>query len=180
MRILTFLESDVSIPWGYLLLQMLFLRPMYLQRAFLWTCRYFSACLACIIVSTSCLFWNLRMLSSQIFHLHLTFSIMWGYSPAKFCIFNLFFPWLADTVLRNFASSISKNPLSQISSTNILQGKRIKNNYYTPGVCNYRARKFYANVLLLDSRCTVGATKRKNRKTKISDIIRYRVFIREG
>lgn len=31
--------------------------------------------------------------------------------------------------------------------------------HITPGVCNYRARKFYANVLLLDSRGTVGATK---------------------
>ena len=52
-----------------------FLRPMYPQLAFLRTCRYFSACLSCTIASTSCLFWDLKILPSQILHLHLTFSI---------------------------------------------------------------------------------------------------------
>ena len=116
----TLLAADVSArPW-YSFLQILFFRPMYLQLAFLWTCRCFSSCLSCTIASTSCFFWDLRMLPSQILHLHHTFSITWGYSPTKFCIFNLFFPWLADTPNQNFASSIHENPLSQISSLNIL------------------------------------------------------------
>ena len=108
-------ETNVSaLPW-YSLLQMLFLRPRYLQLALLWTCRCFSACLSCTIASTSCLFWDLKILPSQILHLHHTFSITWGCFSLKFCILNLPFQCFADTPHRNFASSISPNPLSKIS-----------------------------------------------------------------
>ena len=92
-----FLTTDVSaLPW-YSLSQMLFFRPMYLQLAFLRTCRYFSACLSCTIASTSCFFWDLKILPSQILHLHLTFSITWGCFSLKFCILNLYFLDLVDT-----------------------------------------------------------------------------------
>ena len=117
----TFLTTDVStIPW-YLLLQMLFWGPTYLQLAFLWTCRCFSACLTCIIASASYFFWDLKILPSQILHLHHTFSITWGCSSLKLCIFNLLFLCFADTSHPNFASSIPPNPLSQIPSSNILR-----------------------------------------------------------
>ena len=85
-----------ALSW-YPLLQMLFLGPMYPQLTFLWTCRCFSTCLSCTIASTSCLFWDLRILPSQILHLHPTFSMTCGCFPSKFCIFNLLFLWLADT-----------------------------------------------------------------------------------
>ena len=79
--------------------------PTHLQLAFLWTCRCFSACLSCTIASTSCPFWYLRILSSQILHLHPTFSITWGCFSLKLCIHNLLFPWLADTPQQNYAST---------------------------------------------------------------------------
>ena len=62
------------------------------------SCRYFLACLACIIASTSCLFWDLKILPSQIFHLHPTFSITCGCFSLKFCILNLLFLCLADAL----------------------------------------------------------------------------------
>ena len=100
------LAVDVSaLPW-YPLLQMLFSWPTYLQLALLWTCRCFSACLTCTIASTSCFFWDLKILPSQILHLHHTFSITCGCSSSKFCIFNLLFLYLADAPHQNFASSI--------------------------------------------------------------------------
>ena len=86
-----------ALPW-YSLLQMLFFRPMYLQLALLWTCRCFSVCLACIIASTSCFFWDLKILPSQILHLHPTFLITWRCSPSKFCIFNALKSTIADIV----------------------------------------------------------------------------------
>ena len=92
-----FLDQCICKAW-YSLLQMLFFRPRYLQLALLWTCRCFSACLSCTIASTSYLFWNLKILPSQILHLHPTFSITWGCSPVKFRILNLFFLYLADTL----------------------------------------------------------------------------------
>ena len=92
------LTTDVSALPRYSLLQMLFFCPPYLRLAFHWTCRYFSACLSCTISSTSCLFWDLRILPSQILHLHLTFSITWGCSPSKFCIFNPLESTIADIV----------------------------------------------------------------------------------
>ena len=92
------LTTDVSALPRYSLLQMLFLGSPYLLLAFHWTCRYFSSCLSCTIASTSCLFWDLRILPSQILHLHLTFSITWGCSPSKFCIFNFRKSTIADIV----------------------------------------------------------------------------------
>ena len=108
-----------ALPW-YLPLQMLFFRSMHLQFTFLWTCRYFSACLACIIASASCLFYGLRILPSQILHLHPTFSMTWGCFTSKLCILNVLFQCLADASCRNFTSSIPENSLAQISSLNIL------------------------------------------------------------
>ena len=84
----TLLATDVSaIPW-YSLLQMLFFRPMYLRLAFLWTYRYFSARLSYTIASTSHIFDNVRMLLLKIAHPQLALSMLWGYFPSKFCIFN--------------------------------------------------------------------------------------------
>ena len=101
-----FVATIVSaIPW-YSLSQMLSLGPMYLQLTFLWTCRYFSTCLPCTIASTSCLFWDLRILPFQILHLHPTFSITWRCFSLKLCILTLLFLCLVDTSHQNFASSI--------------------------------------------------------------------------
>ena len=58
------------------------------------------------------LFYDLRMLPAEILHPQPVLSITCRYSPQKFCILNLLFPCLADTSRRNFASSISENPLS--------------------------------------------------------------------
>ena len=79
---------------------MLFFRSMYLHLALFMTCRCFSACLSCTIASTSCLFWDLRILPSQIFHLHPTFSMTCGCSSVKLCILNLFFQRFADTPIK--------------------------------------------------------------------------------
>ena len=70
--------------------------------------------------SSTCSFHNLQILPLQILHLHPTFSITWRCSPVKLRIRNLLFQCFADTSHQNFASSIPKNPLSQISSFNIL------------------------------------------------------------
>ena len=70
--------------------------------------------------STSHIFDNVKMLPSKITHLQPTLSIPCRYSPVKLCILNLLFQCFADTPNQNFASSISENPLSQISSLNIL------------------------------------------------------------
>ena len=92
-----FVATIVSaIPW-YSLSQMLSLGPMYLQLTFLWTCRYFSTCLPCTIASTSCHFQDLRILPSQILHLHPTFSMTCGCFPSKLCIFNPRKFHIADT-----------------------------------------------------------------------------------
>ena len=86
-----FVATVVSaIPW-YSLLRMLFFRPMYLHLSLFMTCRCFSACLSCTIASTSCLFWDLRILPSQILHLHPTFSMPCGCFSLKLCIHNLLF-----------------------------------------------------------------------------------------
>ena len=82
----------------YSLLQMFFSWPMYLQLAFLWACRCFSACLACTIASASHIFDNLRMLLIEIIHPQLALSITCRYSPQKFCIFNPRKSTIADIV----------------------------------------------------------------------------------
>ena len=128
-----FVATVVSaIPW-YSLLQMLFFRPMYLHLSLFMTCRCFSACLSCLnciyilpflgledtsfanFSSTPHVFYDPQMLLIEIMHPLLALSITCRYSSVKLCILYLLFPWLADTSLWNFASSISENPLSQIS-----------------------------------------------------------------
>ena len=117
------LTTDVSALPRYSLLQMLFLGPPYLQLAFHWTCRYFSACLSCTIASASCLFWDLRILPSQILHLHLTFSITWRCSPVKLRIRNLLFQCFADAPIKilhlqsPIADIVARYPLSSIYFT---------------------------------------------------------------
>ena len=95
---------------------MLLFRPMYLHHSFFMTCRCFSACLSCTIASTSCLFWDLRILPSQIFHLHPTFSMPCGCFSLKLRILDLLVQCFADAPHQNFASSIPPNSLSPISS----------------------------------------------------------------
>ena len=70
--------------------------------------------------STSYVFDNVKMLLSKITHLQPTLSIPCRCSPVKSRILNLLFQFFADALHQNFASSISENPLSQISSLNIL------------------------------------------------------------
>ena len=53
-------------------------------------------------------------------HLHLAFSITWGYSPQKFCILNPLFLHLADTSRRNFVSSTCPFYTLQIHPTEFL------------------------------------------------------------
>ena len=102
----TLLATDVSArPW-YLLSQILFWGPTYLQLAFLRTCRCFSVRLTCTIASASYFFWDLKILPSQILHLHHTFSITWGCSSLKLCIFNLKKSTIADTFLQYPSRSI--------------------------------------------------------------------------
>ena len=68
----------------------------------------------------SLLFYGLRILPSQILHLHPTVSMTWGCFTSKLCILNVLFQCLADASCRNFTSSIPENSLAQISSLNIL------------------------------------------------------------
>ena len=70
--------------------------------------------------STSYVFDNVKMLLSKITHLQPALSIPCRCSPVKSRIRNLLFQCFADALHQNFASSISENPLSQISSLNIL------------------------------------------------------------
>ena len=75
-------------------------------------------------VSVTCFSLNLQMLFSPPvmykLHLHLAFSSTWGYFLHKFCIYIPHFLWPEDASHWNYASSISENPLSQISSFYIL------------------------------------------------------------
>ena len=82
----TFLVSDVSISSVYSLVQMLFFRLMYLQLAFLWTCRYFLHCLSCTIASSTCPFYTLQILPAKILHPQSALSTPCRYSQLKFCI----------------------------------------------------------------------------------------------
>ena len=84
---------------------MLFFRPMYLQG-------FNIHCYRCSFLDQSIcnlLFFELadtfKPACHVQLHLHLAFSITWGYSPQKFCILNPLFLYLADTSRRNFASS---------------------------------------------------------------------------
>ena len=112
----TFLGSDVSISWVYLLSQMLFWQLMYLHWLNIRYCR--------------CVFWD-RCICNLLFfkladtfqpthhvqlHLHLAFSKTWGCFLCKFCIYIPRFLCFADTSHQNFASSIPENSLSQMPS----------------------------------------------------------------
>ena len=134
----TLLASDVSALSWYSLSQILFWHLMYLQDLDIYCCRcsfwdqhicnllFFELADAfqpawhvnCIYIL---LFLNLKILPSQIFHLHPTFSIPCRCFSLKLYIFNLLFLCFADTSHPNFASSIPQNPLSQIPSSNILR-----------------------------------------------------------
>ena len=63
-------------------------------------------------------------------HLHLAFSITWGYSPQKFCILNPLFLHLADTSRRNFASSTYPFYTLQIHPTEFLHPHFQKIHYH--------------------------------------------------
>ena len=112
----TFWVSDVSISWGYLLVQMPLWQTLYLHRLNIRCCR--------------CFFWD-RCIRNLLFfkladtfqpachvklHLHHMFSITWGCFSLKLCILNVLFQCLADTPHQNFISSIPENSLSQMPS----------------------------------------------------------------
>ena len=109
-------------------------RLMYLHISLIQCCRYLCGnrciCTGLIFavadaffetdVSATYFSLNLQILFSLFvmykLHLHLAFSMPCGYSLVKMCILNLLFLCFTDTPHQNFASSIPKNPLSQISS----------------------------------------------------------------
>ena len=146
----TLFGINVSTRLWYSLLQMLFWESMYLQLTFLRTCRYFSACLSCTIASTSCLFWDLKILPLQILHLHPTFSITWRCSPVKLRILNLLFQCFADAPIKilhlqsPIADIVARYPLSSIYLTtwaNTLLTKKLRS-YVSP------AHGIWARILI--------------------------------
>ena len=64
--------------------------------------------------SATCLFSILQILSFKNLHPQLAFSLSCRYSPAKICIRNLFFLYLADTPLQKFASATCSFSILQI------------------------------------------------------------------
>ena len=142
-----FLVSDVSIFSVYSLLQMLFFRPMYLQDLNIFCCRcsFLNQCIC------NLLFFELadtfKPACHVQLHLHLAFSITWGYSPQKFCILNPLFLHLADTSRRNFASSTCPFCTLQIHPTEFLHPHFQKIHYhkYLPYSLNSMT---WANTLL--------------------------------
>ncbi len=64
--------------------------------------------------SATCLFSILQILSFKNLHPQLAFSLSCRYSPAKICIRNLFFLYLADTLLQKFASATCLFSILQI------------------------------------------------------------------
>ena len=143
-----FLTTDVSAsPW-YSLLQMLFFRPMYLQGFDIhcYRCSFLDQCIC------NLLFFELadtfKPACHVQLHLHLAFSITWGYSPQKFCILNPLFLHLADTSRRNFASSACPFYTLQIHPTEFLHPHFQKIHYhkYLPYSLNSMT---WANTLLI-------------------------------
>ena len=126
----TFLVSDVSISWGYLLVQMSLWQLMYLHCLDIHCCRCsFGNQYICNL-----LFFELAATFKPAchvqLHLHLAFSITWGYSPQKFCILNPLFLHLADTSRRNFASSTCPFCTLQIHPTEFLHPHFQKIHYH--------------------------------------------------
>ena len=141
--------SDVSISWGYLLVQMPLWQPLYLHWLNICCCRcsFLGRCICKVLIfivadalfqtnvsatcfssnlqilfslpvmynciyilpflgfkdtpfahfaSTSHIFDNVKMLPSKITHSQLALSILCGYSPVKFCIFNFLKSTISD------------------------------------------------------------------------------------
>ena len=112
--------SDVSISWGYLLVQMPLWQPLYLHWLNICCCRCSFLgryiCKTLIFAVADALF--LTNVSATCFSLSL--QILFSLPVMLNCIYILPFLEFEDTSFANFASSISENPLSQISSLNIL------------------------------------------------------------
>ena len=104
----TFLVPDVSISWGYLLVQMPLWQSLYLHWLNIRCCRYFfwDRCIR------NLLFFKLADIFHPVchvqLHLHLAFSMPCRYSLVKMCILNLLFLCFTDTPHQNFASLIPK------------------------------------------------------------------------
>ena len=165
----TLLLTDVStLPW-YSLLQILFFRPMYLHWLNIRCCRCsFGSCCICNL-----LFFELADTFKPAYHvqlhLHLAFSITWGYSLQKFCILNLPFLYLADTPRRNFASSTCLFHSLQIHPAEILHPQSALS---TP--CRYSQLNFC--ILILFFPCFADTPHRNlassiPKKSTIADIV---------
>ena len=107
---------------------LLIYKNMHPQLAFSLFCRY-SPSKICIhnlpflyladtplqkFASATCFFSILQILSFKNLHPQLAFSLSCRYSPAKICIRNLFFLYLADTPLQKFASATCSFSILQI------------------------------------------------------------------
>ena len=85
--VFTFLVSDVSISWGYLLVQMPLWQPLYLHWLNIHCCRcsfdnwYICNLLFFELADTFQPAYHIQM------HLHLVFSGIWGCFLRKFCIY---------------------------------------------------------------------------------------------
>ena len=116
----TFLESDVSTSWVYLLSQMLFWQLMYLHWPNIRCCR--------CSFGDQCIYKALIFIAADVLlgiNVYATYfssnlQILLSLPVMHNCIYILPFLGFKDTPFANFASSISENPLSQISSLNIL------------------------------------------------------------
>ena len=122
---------------------MLFWQLLYLQLAFLWTCRCFLHCLSCTIASASCPFYILQILPAEILHPQSALSTPCRYSPQKFYILTPLFLHLADTPCKNFASSTCPFYTLQILPAEILHPQSALS---TP--CRYSQQKFCILILL--------------------------------
>ena len=92
----TFLVSDVSISWVYLLLQMLFVLPGMCNCIYIFLFLGFEDASFANFSSAAHVFDNLKMLLIEILHPQFVLSITCRYSPVKFCIFNLLKSTIAD------------------------------------------------------------------------------------
>ena len=88
-----------------MLLQMLFLDLLYPHQLVKYSCRYFFLDLLYLhqLIKYPCRCFFLLIYNNM--HLQLAFSLSCRYSPAKICIYNLLFLYLADTPLQKYAST---------------------------------------------------------------------------
>ena len=115
----TLLQKFASATFLFSILQILHFKNLHPQLVFSLSCRY-SPAKICIrnfpflyfadtllqkFASATCLFSILQILSFKNLHPQLAFSLSCRYSPAKICIRNLLFLYLADTPLQKFASA---------------------------------------------------------------------------